>query len=260
MIRLVLCFVVLAATAFASDLGRDIARRHSERSDGRARALQSLYAEGRTLAGDEIIDFKLWAARPGQLRLESTTPKRRVTQIFDGSHEPLISNSEVEGGRPLRMAPSERTDFIANADFDGPLVDFELKGYTVDYAGEEQVHGRPASKLLVMSARDDIFFLWIDNKTAEIVRRSVFRIAREQRLTVETIFSEFREIDGTLQPQRIETKVGDKTLYVMVFSKMELNSARVTAERFAVPQTWPRLSVDYPSAGATSPNPVVRQP
>lgn len=258
MLRFALCFVVLAATTFASDLGSDIARRHSERWGGRARALQSLYAEGRTLVGDEIIDFKLWAARPGQLRLESTSPQRRVTQIFNGTHEPLIANSEVEGGRPLRMSPSERTDFITNADFDGPLVDFELKGYTVDYAGEDQVLGRPASKLLLMSARDDIFFLWVDNETAEIVRRSVFRIAREQRVMVETVFSEFREIDGTLQPQRIETKVGDKTLYVMVFSNMEVNSPRVKAERFAVPEAWPRLSVGYPLTAA--PNPAARQP
>lgn len=239
--RLLLCLVLLPIPAFGADIGAEVARKHAERSGGRAREIQSLYAEGRTLIRDEVIEFRLWAQRPGRLRVESVSPRRRVVQVADGVHEPFISHSDVEGGRPLRMGASERRDFLGNADFDGPLVDHVEKGNTVDYAGSDLLDGRPASKLLVMSPRDDVLFLWVDEESGEIVKRSVFRVARDRRVTVDTFFSDFREVGGTRQPHRIETKVGEGTLYLMVVARMEADSPRVTPEVFAVPEGWPQL-------------------
>lgn len=248
MLRLLIVLGLSSVLVSATELGREIAQRHEARAGGRARALQSLYAEGRTLIQGEAIEFKLWAARPNLLRVESTSPKRKVTQIFDGKHEPVITHTDVEGGRPLRMSPAERKDFIANADFDGPLMDHVAKGYSVDYAGTDLVEDRPADKLLVMSPHDDVLFLWVDSRTAEVVKRSVFRIVREQRVTVDTYFGDFREVAGTLQPHRVETKVGDRTVYLMVVARMEGNSAQVTPGRFAAPEGWPALAVELESA------------
>lgn len=246
---LLLVLLVSALGAEATELGREIAQRHAERAGGRVRELRSIYAEGRTLIMGEVIEFKMWAERPNRLRIESTSPKRKVTQIYDGKHEPVIFHSDVEAGRPLRMSPAERKDFIANADFDGPLMDFAAKGYTVDYAGTDLVNDRPADKLLVMSREDDVLFLWVDSQSAEIVKRSVFRVARDQRVTVDTYFGDFRNVAGTMQPHRVETKSGERTIYLMVIARMEGNSAQVTADKFAVPEGWAKLPLEY-SSGA----------
>ena len=243
MLRLGVLLLASTALCSAADLGRELAGKHAQRPG--VRELRSLYAEGRTLIKGETIDFRMWAERPNRLRVESTSPRRKVVQIYDGRHEPVIQHSDVEGGRPLRMSTGERKDFIANADFDGPLMDHAIKGFTVDYAGGETVAGRPANKLLVMSPHDDVLFLWLDAETAEIVKRSVFRVAREQRITVDTYFSDFREVGGTRQPHRIETKIGDNTLYLMVIARMEGNSAQVTADKFSVPEGWPMLPVEF---------------
>lgn len=241
--RWLACLLLLLATVTlrADEYGREIAEQHARRAGDRLAKLRSLYAEGRTLINDETVPFKLWSRRPGQLRFESLTGQRRVVQVFDGKHEPWISHSEVADGAPQPMSPGDRKDFIANADFDGALVDFAAKGYTVDYAGEDTIDGRKAGKLLVMSASDDIFFLWLDAQTHEVVKRGVFRVAQGQRVMVETTFSDFREVGGVLQPHRIETKLGERTLYLMVISKMEANSAQVTDAVFAAPAGWPEL-------------------
>lgn len=243
--RFVLIWFALAGAGGAADLGQEIAEQHARRSDGRVRELRSLYAEGRTLIKGEVIEFKMWAERPNRLRVESTSPVRKVVQVFDGRHEPVIHHSDVEGGRPLRMSAGERKDFIANADFDGPLMDYALKGFSVDYAGGETVRGRPANKLLLMSRRDDVLFLWVDEENGEIVKRSVFRTAREQRVTVDTFFSDFRDVAGTRQPHRVETKIGDVLLYVMLIARMEGNAAEVTPQRFEMPEGWPMLAVEF---------------
>lgn len=251
MVRWFILWLSLGTVCVAADLGKEIAERHAQRAGGRVRELKSLYAEGRTLMQGEVVDFKFWAARPNQLRIESTSPARKVVQLFDGQHEPLIQHSDVEGGRPLRMSAAERKDFIANADFDGPLMDYALKGNSVDYAGSDEVAGRPAAKLLVMSPQDEVLFLWIDNETSEIVKRSVFRIIRDRRFTVDTFFSDFRPVAGTQQPFRVETKIGDQSLYLMVIARLEGNSSAVTAERFAVPKDWPKLPLEFriPASG-----------
>lgn len=240
--------LLLPSVGFAATIGHEIAERHARRADGRVRELKSLYAEGRTLMQGEVIEFKLWAASPNRLRIESSSPKRRILQVFDGRHEPLIQHSDVEAGRPLRMSSADRKDFIANADFDGPLMDFALKGNTVDFAGRDLVNGLPTDKLLVMSPQDDVLFVWVDRETSEIVKRSVFRIVRDQRISVDTYFTDFRPVVGTMQPFRVETKVGDKTIYLMVISQMEGNSSEVTPDKFAVPADWPVLPIEYSSA------------
>lgn len=237
---LALAALMVAEPAWAQ-LGAEIARRHAERAGRKLADLETLYAEGRTFIGAEVVPFKTWAARPDRLKVESAAGSRRVVQCFDGVHEPWLSHSELRGGAPQRMTPADARDFIGNADFEGPLVHPARKGLSVDYAGEEEVDGRRAYKLLVMNARDDITFLWVDAASFEIVKRSVYRVISGQRTAVETSFKDFRPVGGVLQPHRIETRAGDRTLYVMVIDRMEANSRRWPKDVFAPPEGWPEL-------------------
>lgn len=206
-----------------AQLGHEIARRHAERAGDRLAALQAVRVEGRTFINGEVVPFLLVAQRPSQLRVESFTAMRRALQVYDGATAPWASHSEKNGGQPRDMTESEAKEFVANADFDGPLVNFEQKGYSVDYAGEEMVDSRPAYKLLVMNQRDDIFFLWVDTQTAEVVKRLVYRVSNGQRVTMETTFKDFRPVGGVLQPHQVETKANGHSIYVMVIDRMEAN-------------------------------------
>lgn len=242
----------LAAVTAGAQLGPEIARRHAARAGENLRNLERLYTEGRTFIGSETVAFRTWSARPDRLRVESFGGPRRVIQCFDGRHEPWISHTEVEGAREKLMTEADARDLVSNADFDGPLVDFEAKGNSVDYAGEDLVDGRPAYKLLVMSIRDDVYFYFVDKERYEVVKRTAFRVVKGRRVAVETFFREFKPVAGVLQPHRIETMIDGKSIYVMVVDKMEGNgpARRFPADIFAAPKNWP----DYrkpqrPSAG-----------
>lgn len=240
--RLLLLLACLSAALLRADeTGEAIARQHAERAGGRLAQLRGLYAEGRTLIKGEVVAIRLWAERPNRLRVESFNEQRKVVQCFDGALEPWLSHSDAAAGAPQRMALADRKDFLSNADFDGPLVDHRAKGYEVEYAGAEVVAGRPAKKILVMNQANDVFFLWIDDETHEILRRAVYRMNRGQRILVDTFFSDFREVGGVLQPHRIETKVGENTLYLMVISQMVPNPT-IAADLFAAPKGWPALT------------------
>ena len=221
-----------------AQLGHEIARKHADRAGDKLAALTSLRAEGRTFIGGEVVPFTFIAQRPAKLRVESFTPLRRVIQVYDGTGTPWISHTEVKGAVPQDMTDAEAKDFVANADFDGPLINFADKGYSVDYAGEEKIEGRTAYKLLLMNKRDDIFFLWVDAENHEVVKRTAYRVFGNQRVAVDTLFKDFREVGGVLQPHRIETTANGRTLYIMLIDRMEANPA-VPPETFARPPAPP---------------------
>ena len=233
--RFVSASVVAAAVTAHAQLGHEIAQKHATRAGDRLVALTALRAEGRMFVKDEVLPFSLVAQRPNRLRVESFTPLRRVVQGYDGKAAPWVTNTGVKKGAPQDMSEGETRDFIANADFDGPLVGFAEKGYSVDYAGEEPVEGRTAFKLLVMNQSNDIFILWVDAQNYEVVKRTVFRTFDNQRVAVDTFFKDFRAVGGVLQPHRIETVANGRTLYVMLIDRMEANPAPVPLQTFTRP-------------------------
>ena len=227
--------MVTVTVTVQAQLGHDIAKKHSARAGDKLAALTALRAQGRTFINDEVVPFTMVAQRPNRLRVESFTPLRRVIQAYDGTGAPWISHSDVRDGAALDMPEVEAKDFVTNADFDGPLINSEQKGFSVDYAGEESVAGRNAYKLLLMNKSDDIFFLWVDAENYEIVKRTVYRVVKDQRVAVDTFFKDFREVGGVLQPHRIETMANGRTLYVMIIDRMEANPAAIPPETFARP-------------------------
>ncbi len=233
--RIIYLFAMVAlATVGHAQLGHEIARRHAERAGDKLAALVAVRAEGRTFINGEVVPFLLVAQRPNRLRVESFTPVRRALQVYDGETPPWTSHSETKGGHPQAMPEGEAREFIINADFDGPLVNSATKGFSVDYAGEEPVEGRPAYKLLVMNRSDHLFFLWVDTQTAEIVKRTVYRVNNGQRVAVDTFFKDFRPVGGVMQPHHIETVVNGRSLHVTVIDRMEANPA-VAPAMFARP-------------------------
>jgi len=230
-----LILALFAAVAARAQLGHEIAQKHADRAGDKLAALTGLRAEGRTFINGEVVPFTVVAQRPAKLRVESFTPLRRVIQAYDGAGTPWVSLAEGKGAGAKDMSEAEAKDFIANADFDGPLIDFAEKGYSVDYAGEETIDGHKALKLLLMNKSDSIFFLWVDAESYEIVKRTVYRIFNGQRVAMDTYFKDFRPVGGVLQPYRVETMANGHTVYVMIIDKMEANPPGITADTFARP-------------------------
>ena len=237
LLRIVALFAL--AVIARAQTGADIAQRHAERAGGKLEKLTAYRAEGRTFIGDKEVPFIMWAQRPDRLRIESSTPSRHLVQVYDGVHPPWTSHSEVAGGAPQLMSGAEAREFIANADFDDPLVNSEAKGYSVDYAGEDEVDGRTTHKVLVMSKTDDICFLWIDAESNEIVRRMTYRIVQEQRAVIDTYFKDFRPVAGVMFPHKVEARTNGRAIYTTLIDKMEPNPKKLPADLFARPGGWP---------------------
>lgn len=219
---------LLAATPVAlwAGMGDELARMHLEKMGGREKleGLRAMRVEGHTFIQDKAVQVVMWAQRPNRLWVESQMDGKKFVQAYDGEHAPWQTRSEVDDGAPQPMGESDARDFIRNADFDGPLIDSEAKGYTVDFAGEEQVEGRPAYKLLVMNRRDEILFVWLDKESYLLVRRVEYRVTQGRRVAIETYYKDYRPVRGVPQPHRVETRANGRVLHVTMLDKIDTNS------------------------------------
>jgi outer membrane lipoprotein-sorting protein len=235
---LLFAFGLLASLVAQTPLGAEIAQKHAERYGGRAKLekLKSYRAEGRTYLGDKETTFMLWAARPDKLRIETFSLKRRLVQATDGTTV-WQSSSDFNDGAATELTGGEARELAHDADFDGVLVDYQEKGWSVDFAGQEDVEGRAAFKLLVMGKREEVFFVWVDAISHEVVKRTSYRVSSGQRFAVDTYFKDFRKVAGDVMlPHRIEARVGARALHTTVFEKVEANPRKLPVSLFAPPE------------------------
>jgi hypothetical protein len=116
------------------------------------------------------------------------------------------------GGAPALMSRGEAREFIAGADFDGPLVDAAAKGYAVTYVGEAEVEGRQCLQLM-LAARDlELIELLVDAESYMVLKRISARPELPDTAKLETFFSDYRPVGGVMVPFRVMTFEGERLI------------------------------------------------
>lgn len=214
----------LPSAAWADDLAGDIARIHVEAIGGKERVerLKSVRGAGLVRLGDNEMDFQMWAARPNLIRIEVARGPVTLVQGWDGKNEPWLQ--EGTSGQLITMQGQIAVDFKADSEFDDPLFRPKERGYTVEYAGEEEMEGGSVVKLLVTRSVSDQITLYLASDTYFIVRED-----RKQRLLsgdvdeTQTYYDDFRPVLGVTLPHSITMQSGDKILSQTVLTWIEPN-------------------------------------
>ncbi len=226
----------LAVPGLRADRADDIARIHIEAIGGRMRInlTTTLAATGRVEIDGREMNFRLLAARPNRLRMETEFAGRRLVQGTDGDNPPWQYNPDDQPVVVTRLTGQQARDFAADAEFDDPLVDYAERGYVLDYAGEAMVDDRKVFKLLVTRRLVDSYFLLVDAETYFITRRVTPQVRGGLEVVRETIYDDFRPVGGVIMPHRITVKLGDRLLHDTIMVTVTPN-IRVLAGSFAPP-------------------------
>jgi hypothetical protein len=193
--------LLFAPFATAADRATEIARIHVEALGGATaiRALASMRMTGEVLAGGTRVPFTLLAARPTQVRMETRFPDRIVVQAYDGESPPW--ESDAAGSRAMSAAAAER--FLADAEFDDPLVLARERGASLEFAGETEVRGRKLLRLLVSRSLTENVFILIDPATYLLAFRVQELTRSGRRVEVVTRYDDFRPVAGVLVAHEI---------------------------------------------------------
>jgi hypothetical protein len=189
------------------------------------RAVQSLRLRGKMLVNQGQMEFAYVQTkkRPGEVRAEASLQGMTAVDAYDGTQGWKVSPF---GGRkdPEKMSVDDAKSLVEDAEIDGPLVDWQAKGSTVEYLGPEDVDGTLAHKLKVVRKNGDVSYVYLDPDYFLEIRILTQRTEQGAQVEVETDLGDYEKIAGVFFPFSIETgPKGAPDKQKIIFEKAEVN-------------------------------------
>jgi hypothetical protein len=218
---------VLLAQAPAPNLDQLLAK-HFEAEGGLAKrkALKSMRITGKVVGSPMEVKIVTEHKRPSSFRVDVNVQGQTQSTAFDGKGgwkvNPFAGYGGGKGAEP--MTADEIKDAEIQADMDGPLVDYAAKGHKVEYAGTEAVEGSPAHKIKVTLKTGNTQVSYLDTDSFLKVKETNKRMMRGQEVEIETLYGDYKEVNGFMVPHSIEQGMpGNPQRGKFQIEKVELN-------------------------------------
>src|SRR5438067_13140053 len=202
---------LIAAKGFAQDKNQptvdELVSKNIEAKGGAdaLHALQSLRLSGKMLVQQGQIELVCMQTkkRPDEVRDEASLQGMTQIEAYDGKEgwrvSPFFGRKD-----PERMSGDDVKALIEDSEIDGPLVDWQKKGSTVEYLGTEDVDGTPAHKLKVVRKNGDVSFVYLDPDHFLEIRIVTGRMRHGAYEEVETNLGDYEKAGGVFVPTSIE--------------------------------------------------------
>ena len=185
--------------------------------------------------GPFVVELK----RPGKMHMEVTIQGQTIVRIYDGQGAGWIANPFADNKGPVAMSGNDLKNISDESDFDGPLVDYQSKGNKIEYAGKDEVGGKPAEKLKLTTKSGDVRTYFLDASTFLLMKWEGVRKNDDQEIPVESFFRDYREVNGVKFAFEIDTdSPGSGQSQKLSIDKIELDPA-LDDIRFTKPSVAP---------------------
>ncbi len=234
---MLLALGLLVAPVVQAQTLDEVLAKHYEALGGleKIKSLNSMRVTGTMGIGPGMeAPFTMERKRPGKSRMEFSIQGMTGVQAFDGektwSVMPFMGKKDPEVG-----SDEDNKNAQDDADFDGSLIDWKTKGHTVELAGKESVEGADTWKLKVTKKNGNIEYQYLDAETWLLVKSEGKTKRRGTEMEVETLFSDYKDVDGFMEPFSMEQGAkGMPQRQKMTFTKIELN-VPLDDSHFAMP-------------------------
>lgn len=160
---------------------------------------------------------------PGQFR------RIVAAEGFDGQID-TVGFSAHEGKRwrrgpdgKLETAPAGSTDEQSMLSFLPELLDIHKRKLTLTPLPDEEVGGRPARGFRAFLTDDDQVSLYFDDETKLCVKlKKELGQAAPKKVTLETIFADYQDVDGVQLPMKVTQLVNGKMRREMKIESVRL--------------------------------------
>jgi hypothetical protein len=173
--------------------------------------------------GQIQLAFMQVKKRPDDVRTEASLQGMTQIEAYDGKEGWKVS--PFFGRRdPERMSADDVKALVEDAEIDGPLVDWQAKGNTLEYLGTEDVDGTPAHKLKVTRKNGDVSFVYLDPDHFLEIRVITQRTRHGAYEQLETDLGDYEKAGGVFVPTSIEFgRKGDPDKQRIMIDKVEAN-------------------------------------
>ncbi len=183
--------------------------------------------------------FTMTFKRPKKVRLEFTVQGMTGIQAYDGETAwmvmPFMGKKD-----PEEMTADQKRIWAEQADLEGPLINYEEKGHTVELEGVEDVEGTAAYKVKVTLASGEVRYHYLEKDSFVTIKQTGKVKAQDQEVEMETTLSDYKLVDGLAFAHSIESKPkGAPQGQVITIKSVELNPG-VEDGFFAMPPPAPK--------------------
>jgi outer membrane lipoprotein-sorting protein len=230
----VLCLGVYALSQTADEL----VNKNIEAKGGldKIKAVKTLRITGRAeRSGRSPVAVVIERERPNEMRQDTTRAGMTMVQAYDGKQGWMVN--PFQGRKdPQLMGEDDLRDLQLDADIDGPLVDYQAKGNTVEYMGHDTVDGDDALRLEITLKNGDVLYYLLDPDTYLEIRREAQEFIRGSVKERVTEYGSYTAVNGVMYPFSLAVwPKADPTLPVTVtIDKVEVN-VPLEESLFAVP-------------------------
>jgi hypothetical protein len=210
--RILLAVLAFSTTVFstlahaAPDKTGEIIRQVTQAAGGQtaARAIPALLYQLHIKEATFEVDANYFVDRRGRMRVDVYAGDKRVfTECYDGKKA-----WEMDGdGTAKEASASGRAALWHGTQYPGQILDLSelpAHGHKVAFVGTEKVGGVDFDVLQLTMSDGFVTFRYVDPETHWIVRGRDFRAPHpdidSKKITVETIWSDWRAVDGVMRP------------------------------------------------------------
>ncbi len=228
--RIAAALLILAAPGAFAYTASELAAKNVAAKGGidKLNAIQSLRLSGKLLVngGAVEIGYILLVKRPDAIRYEAQLQGLTQVQAYDGTQAWQIN--PFQGRKdPEKLSADDAKGLGEDAvDFAGPLVDYQAKGYRLDYLGTEDIDGTEAHKLRVTRPNGDLTYVYLDPDYFLELRTVNRRI--EHGIPIETItdYGDYEKVSGVYLAFAQESyQKGSSARHKLQIDKAEANVA-----------------------------------
>jgi hypothetical protein len=193
-----LSFVMLAPRAAAQTADDLVAKVLAARGGvDKIKAIQRQRVSGKisfgpSAEGPFVVEFE----RPGKMHMEITIAGQTVIRVYDGKSAGWVVNPFAPNKDVQPMEADDLRNITDEADFDGPLLDYQNKGNHLELAGKDEVGGKAVIKLKLTNKNGDERTYFFDASTYLLAKWEGKRKTENQEIPVETFFSDYRDVQG----------------------------------------------------------------
>jgi outer membrane lipoprotein-sorting protein len=202
------------------------------------RDVQSVRVTGTmTMGGGQMEAPFVWEWKaPHKLRMEFTVQGMTGVQAYNEGEGWLVM--PFTGSSDPQTMPAEQVKiFEEQADFAGPFIDSEEKGYSLEYVGEDEVEGTPAYKVKVTNKHGDVTYVFLDQDYGLEIQSQSKRKVGEQEVEAVTAIGDYKEVGDLVMAHSYDAKVAGAPVpgQTITFGSVELNPD-IPDSRFEMPE------------------------
>ena len=235
-LSLLSCLILLAAALPAAAMDADeLIAKAIEAQGGRdaLEAVQTSQADGKVIAQGMELPFAMKAMRPNKLRIDVSVMGMEIVQAFDGqdgwSINPMTGSSD-----PQPMGDLEAKAFRLQADMDGFLLDWQDRGYTVEYLGTADVEGTETHHLRLDTHDDLVLDMYFDSEYFLLIKTTSTMLFEGNEIVSDTYTSDYKEVGDLILAHAIETRMNGMTQNQIVIDSI-IQNGEVDEALFAMP-------------------------